>query len=180
MYGISQLLTTEGVLYGCQLGDTTAELASKDPCPSLLLLPLLGEYFSQYLEQLSTQLLDSRSSPSENGTATSSSAGGSWKTSSVESSLESLGSSLNLMQQVRSDVANNLEQLTLMALRVLFRLASFSPGLRWALLTLDSSPDTEKLVVRIIDYWQCLSVLHPDCKMVVIKSKRRRVTFIKF
>lgn len=161
MYGISQLLTIENVLSGRQLFDTTAESVSKHSCPSLLLLPLMEEYFTQYSEQLSTQLLDSRSTHSDNGNATSSSAGGSWKTSSVESSLESLGSSLNFLLQVRSDVANNLEQLTLTALRILFKLASFSPGLRWALLTLNTSSDTEKLVCSLI----CsLAMTSPDKK----------------
>lgn len=97
------------------------------PSGAVLLLPMLNDYLSHYLD-----ILSSSSSAATPGIASPNLSSSSNKSSSCEagSSLESMTSSLVLLFQQGAEYANSVETLTLCALRVLHTLVCVSEEVR--------------------------------------------------
>ncbi|OWF51643.1 ATR-interacting protein-like [Mizuhopecten yessoensis] len=126
---------------------------------AVLLLPLLADYLGHYLDLLSCAVEASPPSPS-------SSRGGS---SSLDSSVESLSSSLSLLLRDSALFANNLEALALAALSILHKLVSYCPSVRAILLespeslTHESAKDTATAQVTDQDGSGDKSNTHEPC-----------------
>ncbi|XP_069141364.1 ATR-interacting protein-like [Argopecten irradians] len=90
---------------------------------ALLLLPLLTDYLGHYLDLLTSAVeVNPQSPPSSRGS------------SSLDSSVESLTSSLSLLLRDSALFANNLESLALASLSILHKLVSFCQSVRAVLL----------------------------------------------
>ncbi|XP_060066244.1 uncharacterized protein LOC132546542 [Ylistrum balloti] len=86
---------------------------------AVLLLPLLADYLGHYQDLLTCAVeVSPQSPPSSRGS------------SSLDSSVESLSSSLSLLLRDSALFANNLEALALAALSILHRLVSYCPSVR--------------------------------------------------
>ncbi|GAB1609675.1 uncharacterized protein LOC115217079 [Argonauta hians] len=163
IHGLSQLLITDrspeasqSVLSTCSWGSSTATTGaissssapttttsmrspSQSPLNLLLrLMPLLSDYLGHYCDQLSTSLVTS-SCGGSGGLSESLPSANQWKSgSSSESSMDSVTSSVNLLLQDCANVANQLELLVIVALRVLLKLIGFCAELRHSLLVDDT------------------------------------------
>ncbi|KAK3584365.1 hypothetical protein CHS0354_010151 [Potamilus streckersoni] len=116
-------------------------LSSAQNC-TLLILPLLNDYLTHYLDMLRS------STENLNSTSPSTSINSSKSSSSFESPLDSITSSLNMLLRDSAVFANNLEQLALTSLRVLHKLVSVCPAVQNVILekheSADSRTETEK------------------------------------
>lgn len=102
---------------------------------AILILPMIDDYLSQYIEMLRINL-DARTCVSPRSSFTSS---GSSK-SSFDSSIQSLTGSLDMLLKDSADFANNLENMALVTLQVLHKLVSFSAVVRNILLNVEKGP----------------------------------------
>ncbi|XP_063433362.1 ATR-interacting protein-like isoform X2 [Mytilus trossulus] len=102
---------------------------------AILILPMIDDYLTQYIEMLRINL-DARTCVSPRSSFTSS---GSSK-SSFDSSIQSLTGSLDMLLKDSADFANNLENMALVTLQVLHKLVSFSAVIRNILLNVEKGP----------------------------------------
>lgn len=106
---------------------TSQQTQPPQPSGAVLLLPMLNDYLSHYLD-----ILSSSGTAATPGIASPNLSSSSNKSSSCEagSSLESMTSSLVLLFQQGAEYANSVETLTLCALRVLHTLVCVSEEVR--------------------------------------------------
>ncbi|ESO98513.1 hypothetical protein LOTGIDRAFT_239031 [Lottia gigantea] len=105
--------------------------------PAVLILPLLSDYFNHYISMLNLN----EDNPVLNSPTNSSS----FKSSSCESSIESLTSSLGLLLKDGASYAQNIENLTSTALTVLKHLVISSTSVRGSLIPrLDPVPEDQR------------------------------------
>ena len=93
---------------------------------STLLLPMLNDYLTVYVDMLETTVEPSAVSPGNSL--------GSGKSSSIESSLESLSSAVRNLMLESATYANDLEKRALNCLQILHKLVLYSAGIRLSLL----------------------------------------------
>lgn len=143
IHGLSQLLITDCSPTNQQAMMSTSQ-SSCDPSQNSLnlllqLIPLLADYLGHYCDQLSTNLVASSTDLCDSSTSGSNGKSGSLS----ESSMDSVTSSVNMLLQDCANVANQLELLVIVTLRVLHKLIAFCTELRHSLLI----NDTDKLAV---------------------------------
>ncbi|XP_014784739.1 serine-rich adhesin for platelets isoform X1 [Octopus bimaculoides] len=155
IHGLSQLLITDCSPTNQQEMSTSR---SSDPSQNSLnlllqLIPLLADYLGHYCDQLSTNLIASSTDLCDSLTSGNNGKSG----SSSESSMDSVSSSVNMLLQDCANVANQLELLVIVTLRVLHKLIAFCTELRHSLLV----NDTDKLANSLSN---SLSMTSPNQK----------------
>ncbi|KAL3851840.1 hypothetical protein ACJMK2_015542 [Sinanodonta woodiana] len=141
LQGLTCLLRGENLHHPitCLCPPTTAQVAiaktSAHNC-TLLILPLLNDYLTHYLDMLKS------SSENLNLTSPSASVNSSKSSSSFESPLDSITSSLSMSLRDSAIFANNLEQLALTSLRVLHKLLSACSAVQHVILEKHDSTDS--------------------------------------
>lgn len=122
MYGVCNMLETQGrsldnqSTFSLKLEPEFVCSVATDSGSVLFILPLINDYLSSYLRLMSSSVQNISTMRSPANSSSSS------KSGSHDSSVESITSSLNLLLWDSASCANNLEHLTLVALRVLNKL----------------------------------------------------------